>query len=407
MREAQLRSAFYFFMIRKLLRKNISIAQIAGYALANLLGLAIVMTAVRFYADVSETMAAGADGDSGLIPADYLVVSKPVSLLNTIGARSSDFSDEEIADLRRQPWCTSAGAFEAADFNVSASIDFQGQGMHTFLFLEAIPDEFIDVDSRNWSFNPQAPGEVPIIIPKDYLALYNFGFAAGRGLPQLSESTISSVPLTLTASGAGLSDSFRARIVGFSSRLNTIAVPSDFITWANARYGSGASARPSRLIVKVDNPGDPAIASYLRRAGYETASDKLDRGRAGYLLTVFAVAVCSVGAVICLLSFFILMLAVTLLLQKSSATLRWLMLLGYSPGRVAHIYYRLVGAVNGGVFVIAALCMACASSLWTGALPGKSGVWPLLASLSSGLCLTAIITLVNFYMIRRYLRRLF
>ena len=260
-------------MIRKLLRKNISIAQIAGYALANLLGLAIVMTAVRFYADVSETMAAGADGDSGLIPADYLVVSKPVSLLNTIGARSSDFSDEEIADLRRQPWCTSAGAFEAADFNVSASIDFQGQGMHTFLFLEAIPDEFIDVDSRNWSFNPQAPGEVPIIIPKDYLALYNFGFAAGRGLPQLSESTISSVPLTLTASGAGLSDSFRARIVGFSSRLNTIAVPSDFITWANARYGSGASARPSRLIVKVDNPGDPAIASYLRRAGYETASD--------------------------------------------------------------------------------------------------------------------------------------
>ena len=101
------------------------------------------------------------------------------------------------------------------------------------------------------------------------------------------------------------------------------------------------------------------------------------------------------------------MLAVTLLLQKSSATLRWLMLLGYSPGRVARIYYRLVGAVNGGVFVIAALCMACASSLWTGALPGKAGAWPLLASLGSGLCLMAIITLVNFYMIRRYLRRLF
>ncbi len=394
-------------MIRRLLRKNISIAQIAGYALANLLGLAIVMTAVRFYADVSETISADAGGNSGLIPADYLVVSKPVSLLNTIGARSSGFSDEEIAGLRSQPWAAAVGAFEAADFNVSASIDFQGRGMHTFLFLEAIPDEFIDVDSRNWSFNPDAPGEVPIIIPKDYLALYNFGFAAGRGLPQLSESTISSVPLMLTASGAGRSDSFRARIVGFSSRLNTIAVPSDFIAWANARYGSGAAGKPSRLILKVDNPGDPAIASYLRQCGYETASDRLDRGRAGYLLTVFTVVVCSVGAVICLLSFFILMLAVTLLMQKSRTTLHWLMLLGYAPAKVARSYYRLVGVVNGGVFVVAALCMAGASSLWTGALPGKAGAWPVLASLGAGLCLTAIITLVNFYVIRRYLHRLF
>ena len=394
-------------MIRRLLEKNISIAQIAGYALANLLGLAIVMTAVRFYADVSETIAAGADGDTGLIPADYLVVSKPVSLLNTIGARNSAFSDEEIADLRRQPWATEVGAFVAADFNVSASIDFQGRGMHTFLFLEAIPDEFVDVDSRNWTFSPDAPGEVPIIIPKDYLALYNFGFAAGRGLPQLSESTITSVPLTLTASGAGRSDSFRARIVGFSSRLNTIAVPSDFIIWANARYGSGTPSGPSRLILKVDNPGDPAIASYLRRAGYETASDRLDRGRAGYLLTVFTVVVCSVGAVICLLSFFILMLAVTLLMQKSRTTLHWLMLLGYSPGRVAHTYYGLVGAVNGGVFVLAAASMICAASIWADALPVNAGMWPTLASLGSGLCLMAVVTLINFYVIRRYLRRLF
>jgi len=394
-------------MIWKLLKKNISIAQITGYALANLLGLALVMTAVKFYADVSETLAADADGDGGLIPADYLMVSKPVSLLNTLGARSSGFSDEEIADLRQQPWAMAVGAFEAADFNVSASIDFQGRGMHTFLFLEAIPDEFIDVNSSNWGFNPDAPGEIPIIIPKDYLALYNFGFAAGRGLPQLSESTISSVPLTLTASGGGRSEAFKARIVGFSARLNTIAVPSGFLEWANERYGTGKASRPSRLIVKVDNPGNPEIASYLSHAGYETDTNRLDRGRAGHFLTIFAAVVSSVGTVICLLAFFILMLAVTLLMQKSRTTLHWLMLMGYSPGEVARGYYRLVGAVNAAVFALAAICMACASTLWSDALPHETKITPILASLGAGLLLTTIITIINFTLIRRYLRRLF
>lgn len=394
-------------MIWKLLKKDISIAQIAGYALANLLGLALVMTAVRFYADVSSALAGDSDGENGLISADYLMLSKPVSLLNTFGMRSPGFSEKEIDDLRQQPWAIAVGAFEAADFNVSASLNFHGGGMSTFLFLESIPDEFIDVNSRNWTFNPEAPGEIPIIIPKDYLALYNFGFAAGRGLPQLSESTISSVPLTLTASGAGRSDSFKARIVGFSSRLNTIAVPSEFLTWANGIYGSGKAKRPSRLIVKVDNPGNPEIATYLRHQGYETDTDRLDRGRAGHFLAVFSAVVTSVGAVICLLSFFILMLSVALLMQKSRTTLQWLMLLGYSPGKVAECYYRLVAGVNISVFAMAALCATWASTLWTEALPHPTGLTPALASLGAGLLLTAIVTAINFAFIRRYLRRLF
>lgn len=77
---------------------------------------------------------------------------------------------------------------------------------------------------------------------KDYLTLYNFGFATTRNMPQLSEGLIGTVPMTMTLSGNGLHETLPARIVGFSSRLNTIAVPQSFLDWANERYAAPATA---------------------------------------------------------------------------------------------------------------------------------------------------------------------
>ena len=104
--------------------------------------------------------------------------------------------------------------FQAADFKVWAGVDFGGRGMSTALFFESVPDSIVDVDPELWKFNPSAP-EIPIIISKDYLTLYNFGFAASGNMPMLSEGMIGSVPLTITISGAGNTTTLPGRIVGF------------------------------------------------------------------------------------------------------------------------------------------------------------------------------------------------
>ena len=44
------------------------------------------------------------------------------------------------------------------------------------------------------------------------------------------------VPLKLSLSGNGRQEWVDARIVGFSSRLNTIAVPEEFMQWANSEF---------------------------------------------------------------------------------------------------------------------------------------------------------------------------
>ncbi|MDE6153668.1 MAG: ABC transporter permease, partial [Muribaculaceae bacterium] len=72
----------------RLLRRNISPWQLAGYALANLVGLAIVLTAIQFFTDVNH--ATSGDDDNRLH--DYLVVSKSIGMLN----RNTAFGDHEI-----------------------------------------------------------------------------------------------------------------------------------------------------------------------------------------------------------------------------------------------------------------------------------------------------------------------
>ena len=159
-------------MIWKLLRKNISIAQILGYALANLVGLAIVLSAIKFYGDVSAALgiAGGEEENDGkLASKDYLVISRPVSMLSTFGMGKSNegISDEDIDALRSQPWAKSVGIFTSANFSVTGSVDFHGQGMWTYLFLEAVPNQFLDINPSDWHFDPSDPNaEVPIIISK-------------------------------------------------------------------------------------------------------------------------------------------------------------------------------------------------------------------------------------------------
>lgn len=392
-------------IVWRLLRRNISPGQIIGYALANFIGLAIVITAVQFYRDVT----AGWNTDDAMISSDYLVISKRVEGMGSLfGAVSTGFSRADIDSIQSQPWCRRVGNFTSSRYNVQASVEMQGRGMSTSMFFESIPDEFFDVSPDGWSFDPSAPGEIPIILSKDYLALYNFGFAATRGLPQVSESMIKMVPLAVSISGNGRQKEMPARIVGFSSRLNTIAVPQSFMDWANDLFASTPADDPSRLIVEVNSPGDPAITSFIERHDWETAGDKLNSGRASYFLTLVTSVVIAVGAVISVLAFFILMLSIYLLIQKNRRKIHDLMLLGYTPAAVAVCYYRLVAAVNICVFAGAAGVMLIARRVWSQSLDamGASVSSPWMA-LFVGAAIIILVTTFNILTIRRLTRRAF
>ena len=179
---------------------------------------------------------------------------------------------------------------------------------------------------------------------------------------------MSMIPLQFTLTGNGMSDVLPGRIVGFSSRLNTILVPEEFMQWSNQRYGNGGTSAPSRLIVEVNTPGDVRISDYMDAKGYEVGGDKMNSGKANYFLSVIIGIVIAVGVLISLLSFFVLMLSIYLLLQKNTKKLQDLLMLGYHPRQVAAPYIRMVVAINGAVLVASIVLMVVARSFYMGML---------------------------------------
>lgn len=396
-------------LLWKLLKKHVSKSQMFGFALANIIGLTIVLLGVQFYQDVRNIFA---DEDS-FMRKDYLVVTKRVGELNAIatmmGGGANTFTDNELTQLRNEPWVRDVGEFSTSNYQVYGTISLAGQSvsLRSSFFFEAVPDKFLDVKSKDWHFDPEHP-QIPIIVSKDYLSLYNFGFAASQGMPQMSENMIGMVPIVFRLTGNnGTQDYLEGRIVGFSNRLNTIIVPQSFMDWSNKRYAPNAESQASRIIVEVSNPGDPAVESYMNSHGYEIAGDKLNSSKANRLLTIILSIVVAIGLVICVLSFFILILSIFLLLQKNTQKLQNLLLLGYSPRQVSGMYVRMIVYINIAVYVLSIAAMLVARTYYLPLVQAfgahNAGIE---VAAAVGAALIAVITLGNVTAVRRKVRNL-
>lgn len=386
-------------MIWKLLKQHINPSQLLGFSLANVCGMVIVLLAIQFYRDV---LPAFTQGDS-FLKGDYVIVSKKISTLGTLVGKQTTFSTRDIEEIEEQPFVKRVGSFLPSQFKVMAGMGLQGVTVSTDLFFESVPDAYVDVQSDRWKFDPES-GIIPIIIPRNYLNLYNFGFAQSRNLPQLSEGVIGMVNLDIRMAGNGQVGQMKGRIVGFSSRLNTILVPEAFIRWANARYGTGKEAEPSRLVIEVSNPADERIVQFFQQKGYEQEGNELEAGKTTWFLKVVVGVVLSVGLLISVLSFYILILSVYLLLQKNMRKLETLLLIGYSPVQVARPYQLLTIGLNllvlllglGIVAGIRSVYLPVFSSLLTGGDGGS-----LLPALLAGAVVFVLVSVLNGIIIRR------
>lgn len=390
--------------IGRLLRKNLSKVQLAGFILSNFIGLAIVISGIQFYADVRPLW----ENDDSFINQDYLIVNKKVTASHMMGSAETNFTNSDISEIESQPWLRRVGLFSSADYEVKAYMEQGGRGMSTSMFLESIPDEFIDVAPSDWRF---APGDtiVPIIISKDYLTLYNFGFASSSGLPQVTEGTLSSIPLTLRLSGRhnGKDMMLKARITGYSGRLNTILVPESFMEWSNSILGEGKETLPQRLILDVSSPGDVAITEYLEDHSLERAGE--DKGsQAAYFLKLVSGVVIGIGGLITFLSFFILLLSVALLMQKNRSKLHTLIMLGYDLNAVGRPYERITLMASLVSYVLAIVAMLIFRNLYISGIEHLAGDKVGVAvSLLCGAALVVLTLAVNFISIRRKVRSAF
>lgn len=387
-------------LIWKLLRRHISVGQLAGFFIANLVGMVIILCGIQIYLDIEPTLS----GKDGLIGNDYIIVSKPIKQLGSLmGKNTAQFSEEEIADIAAQPFAESVGAFKASQYGVYARLNTGSKSVSTDMFFESVPDRYIDVDVEQWAFDPESQ-TIPIIVPRNYLNLYNFGFAQAQGLPQLSEGILESISFDITLYGNYRRDQFKGRVAGFSNRLNTILVPMSFMEWANDRYATGQGDVTSRLIVEVANPADESINAYLQQKGYDVENNSSDNSKIGFLLKLIVSIIVAIGAIISILAIYILTLSIYLLLQKNTEKLENLVLLGYTPRRVAAPYIILTASLNVVILAISIVIVYVVRGVYTARIATA------LADITdggvaftavAGIIITAVIIAFNSFVIQR------
>lgn len=383
-------------LIWKLLRQHISIGEFSVFAVAGIIGMIIMLTGVQLYGDVRPMLT----GEKSLIGNDYMIVTKPVK---RVGISSTKFTSDEVEAFRNEEFVIDLGEFLSSQYEVYGSVIFNGRKLSTMMFFEAVDDKFVDVETDEWHFEGIG-SSIPIIIPRNYLNLYNFGFSQTQGLPQITEALIKSVELDIRLSGNGYRDNLPARVVGFSDRLNTILVPMEFMQWANKRYADTSSNEVSRLIVEVQNPGDPEVMEYLDAMGYQAEERAAESSKALFLLQLSVAVVVLIGLIFSLLSIFILTLSIYLLIEKNSEKLRNLSLIGYTPKHIAKPYNLITASLNLAIFVISVVVTLLIRAKYLGYLGEVFGIevsGSALVSIVTGIAISIAITAFNVLIIRR------
>lgn len=392
-------------LVWKLLRQHISVPQFTGFAFANLFGMLIVLLGYQFYCDVLPVFTS----QDSFMKADYLIVSKRIGTASTISGRDNSFNNAEIDDISSQKFIKKIGNFTSTEYKVDAHMGINGQSiLSSELFFESVPDEFVDVSLKDWEYD-EGSREVPIILPRTYINMYNFGFAQSRSLPKISDGLIGMIDFRIYIHGNGHQDEYKGKVIGFSNRLNTILVPQKFMDWSNKYYSPAEKSNPTRLIIEVSNPADENITKYLDDKGYEVDSDKLQSEKTTYFLRMIVMIVMAVGVVISILSFYILMLSIYLLVQKNTSKLENLLLIGYSPIRVAMPYELLTLGLNAIVLIVALLIISFIRNYYMGVIGilfPQIDEGNILPSVILGFILFTFISIMNFIAIYRKVIRI-
>ena len=204
-------------------------------SLGCLLGSYLIILALQIYLD-SQNIFPEETGD-------FITLNKKVKggLLQNFNQTDKAFKSDELHEISNLPGVLDIGGFSRNHFPVTVHIWPAGKiglgvAARADLFFESIPERFLDLKPEEWKWE-ENQSFVPIIVPKFYLDLWNFGLAPSRSeYPALSMESASSMPIEILI-GENQSVRMVGKFVAFSKRINSVLVPEPFLQWANDRYG--------------------------------------------------------------------------------------------------------------------------------------------------------------------------
>ncbi|MDR0941098.1 MAG: hypothetical protein LBM68_02600 [Bacteroidales bacterium] len=386
----------------KIVRSNIRIVHIALFSISSIIGLYIIFLACASFSLFKSVQ----QSENELFAKDFLTVGKKISAFTALRNTPATFSQSEIEELAKQDFFNSVDAFVSSQFEVTLLSDSKLiPQFRTDFFFEAVPNAYIHNTPESWYWH-EGMASVPVILPYNFLALYNFGYAPTRGLPQLSESIFRALPLKIRIYNETQWELFSIHIIGFSKKINTVLVPISFLQWANAKFAPNAGNDPSRLIIDAPNAADSRIAHFFAKKNLQIDETSLANSKLSFYLTLALSLVGGIGIVITLLALWLLVFNFQLIIERNKDRIRNLYLLGFSRSEIQKPYLLIVYCLCPLLSIIA-LCASqatytkLAQAIATITTIETPALW---ISLTCALVCTLVIIAINSVVLRKSIK---
>jgi len=391
----------FFQLLKKIIQTGIGKSRLLMATAGLGIAMVLLLIAIQAHTNFNQLLYGRQNQNES---ADFLVVNKKITNAMMGQSDKSMFTAEELQTIKRQSFVEAAGYITSSQFKVTAAAPGELQ-FYTDMFFESVPDSFIDVKNEEWKWQ-EGDGVIPIILPNDFLNLYNFGFALSQDLPQVSQETVKNLPVKITVSRGLLSSQFTGHIVGFSDRISSFLVPAAFMDWANNRYGNGKAAAPSRIVIKTSDPANPALVKFLDDHGYTTNQDKIKYSKTKLIVQTIVSVIGFFGIVLLLFALLVFSIFIQLIIASCKKEIQLLVTLGTAPAQLRRYLLRQFVPLYVVTGIVAVLLVTVLQWVAARALAAHEMVvspWPGIGMWIAAVVVLLLVYFVNNRTIRKYL----
>lgn len=267
----------------------------------------------------------------------WLTFSKKITPDNIGRKELLGFNENDVATIKKWTEVKDVYPFSANEFKASANggdfIPF-----YTDLYFEGVDLKAIDVPLTEEEFQVKG-NEIPIIISREYLNLYNYGFALNQGLPQISEDFAKKIVININIIVNKQNKTYQGKMVGLSDRIHSVLIPKKFLDSLNLAEKPQLANQPkifNRVLVQVRDSGDQGLISKMKDNNYESNQESLRSAKIKAKLFVVLKAIAILGIFIFALCLYIIVSFIKIQFLEKQEEVSIKNSLGYSPKKMVN-----------------------------------------------------------------------
>lgn len=265
----------------------------------------------------------------------WLTFSKKITPDNIGRKELLGFNESDISKIKTWSEVKAIYPFSANEFKASANggdfIPF-----YTDLYFEGLDLKAIDSDLTDEEFQVKGD-EIPIIISREYLNLYNYGFALNQGLPQISEDFAKKIEVNINITVNKQNKTYKGKMVGLSDRIHSVLIPKKFLDSLNMAEKPELATQPkiyNRVLVQVKDSGDEGLVSKMKENGYESNQESLRSAKIKSKLFLVLKIIAVLGVFIFALCLYIIVSFIKIQFLEKQEEVSIKNSLGYSPKKM-------------------------------------------------------------------------